>query len=443
MLSVIRTGVSLREYDTWFAPTEFGGAEDDAVVIQVPNAMFAKRLEREYRDRILGALRAAGSPLTSVRCSISEDSDGARKSSGSAAETPTNHRLQNRELASRSDRLRPDFSFESFVVGTTNRCAHGAALDVSGAGVEYSPYNPLLIYGNAGLGKTHLLHSIARRFLELNPKRRVFHARGVEFSRHVVTAALENDLDRFREECASLDLLLLDDIQFIPGLDRFSRSAAELFHALTALPQRGRQVVLTADTHPRDIHNLDPRIKSRLECGLTTDLGPPDWETRTAIVRRKATDLGVELPDGVPETLASRYQNSVPELEGPLKNLMSESRTRGIEISQPLLDRVLTKNPSQRTRRPSIHEVQLAVAKDFGVAPLGLRGPQRSQALVLARHVAMFLCRETTGRTLQDIGREFRRDHSTVTYAVHRIAQQRQRDLGLDRMLKRLLSKLA
>ena len=443
MLSVIRTSVSPREYETWFAPTQFVGAEDEVVVLRVPNAMFASHLEGEYRDRILRAFEATGSPMTSVRCSVSGNPSGAQDSTNA---TPQSHRDQNTgslKLTSRSDPLSPAYSFDSFVVGTSNRCAHAAALDVSAPGVEYSPYNPLLIYGDGGLGKTHLLHAIARRFVDKNPGRRILHMRGEVFSGHVVHAVREHDLYAFRDECARLDMLLVDNIQFIPGLDRFGRSAEEFFHALTALAERGRQIVLTSDSHPQDIQNLDPRIKSRLESGLTTDIGQPDWEMRAAIVRQQAATLGVDLPDGVPESIASRFKNNGRELEGPLKSLIAESRTDGVEISPPLVDRVLAAHPSSRARRSSIQEVQVAVARAFGMAPLRLTGPQRSKALVLARHVAMYLCRETTGRTLKEIGKEFRRDHSTVTYGIRKIAAQRERDLGLDKMLERLLRQLS
>ena len=170
--------------------------------------------------------------------------------------------------------------------------------------------------------------------------------------------------------------------------------AEEFFHALTALSERGRQVVLTCDCHPRDIRNLDARIKSRLESGLATDVGKPDWEMRTAIVRGKAAALGMELPDGVAETIASRYKNNVGELQGLLNSLVASSQANGVKISSVFLQRILSAHPSRRSPRPSIQDVQTAVAKAFGMAPLRLIGPQRGKALVLARHVAMYLCRE-------------------------------------------------
>ena len=464
VLSAIRASLSPHEFETWFAPARFMGAENDVVVIRVPNAMFANHLEGEYRDRILSAFAATGSPMASIRCSVSPSPPAAPGGTVFAAENagvspgltdglsavddvpPGAHGARNGELpgpALRSDSVSASFSFDSFVVGASNRFAHSAALDVSNPGVRNSPYNPLLIYGEAGLGKTHLLQAIARRFLEQNPGRTILLTRGDTFSSHVISAVRSNDLYGFRTECAQLDMLLVDNIQFIAGLDRFGRVAEEFFHALTALSDRGRPIVLTSDRDPRDIPNLDGQIKSRLESGLATDIGNPDWKMRAAIVRKKAATLGLELPDGVAETIASRHHNNVRKLEGTLNKLVAESNADRVQISPTLLDRVLSEHASRRNRQPSIQEVQVAVAKAFGFAPLRLVGKQRSSVLVLARHVAMYLCRQTTGRTLVEIGKEFRRDHSTVTYGVRRIAAARKRDLGLDRLLERLLDQLS
>lgn len=441
MLSVIRSSLPGHEYDTWFVPAQFAGAEDGVAVIRVPNAVFANHLEGTYQDRILRAFGATGYPMTSIRCSLS--ANGAPQADTDLPPPHTPPTTESPRTSTRSDSLSPAFTFDSFVVGASNRCAHAAAVAVSDRGIQHSPFNPLLIYGKAGLGKTHLLQAIARRFLEQNPGQRILHTRGEVFSAQVVSAVRSQDLYGFRDECAQLDMLLVDNIQFIAGLDRFGRSAEEFFHAVNALSESGRQVVLTSDCHPRDIRNLDSRIKSRLESGLTTDIGKPDWEARTAIVRKKATALGLDLPDGVAETIASRYKNNVRELQGFLNSLVARVRAEGTDISPVLVDRILSTHPEIRTRRPSIQDVQVAVSTAFGVPPLKLVGPQRSKPVVLARHVAMYLCRETTGRTLKEIGKEFRRDHSTVTYGIQRIAAARERDLGLNRILERLLDQVS
>ena len=448
MLSFIRRHLPAREYQTWFAPARLVGTEHDVVRIQVPTDTFAKHLEGEYRDRILRAFEAAGTAMTAVRCEVL----GRHALDPEPRERPPRERLwgarvavadESERLPTRSDPLGASFSFDTFIVGASNRCAYSAALAVSDPGTEYSAYNPLLIYGDVGLGKTHLLQSIARRLLDENPERRILYTKGEAFTRQVVNAVRTGDLYRFRDDCATLDVLLVDDIQFIAGLDRFGRSTEEFFHTLNSLSERGRQIVVTANAHPQDIQNLDSRIKSRLECGLTTDIGQPDWEMRVAIVSLKAAALGVDLPDGIAETIASRYQNNVRELEGSLKRLIATARAEGVAISADLLERILSGLPSQRTRKPSIQQVLIAVATAFGLPALRLTSPQRTQEVVLARHVAMYLCREVTNHTLKQIGKEFRRDHATVTHGVRRIAKQRERDRGLDRILERLLRELS
>lgn len=442
MLSFIRTNLPAREYQTWFAPAHFLDSEAGVVRLQVPNDTFANHLEGEYRDWILRAFEAAGTPKTTVRCEVlsaSSPSPGLPGPSQGAriavAVAP--------ELSIRSEPLKVSFSFDTFVMGASNHYAYSAARDVSDPGIEYSAYNPLLIYGGGARGKTHLLQSVARRLLDENPECRILYTNGRAFSSHVVNAIKAGDLYDFREACTTLDALLVDDIQFLPGLDRFGRSTEEFFHTLNALSERGRQIVLTANAHPQDIQNLDGRIKSRLECGLTTEIEQPGWELRVGIVRQKAAALGADIPSGIAETLASHYKNNVPKLEGALKLLVTTARYGGVGISADLLDQVLSSLPSRRTRRPSIHEVMIAVATTFGLPPLRLTGPRRQQELVLARHVAMYLCRELTDSTLKEIGREFRRDHSSVTHAIRKIARRRKSDLGLGRIIERLQRELS
>lgn len=424
-----------REYHNWFASTRLLSKEADFVRIQVPNATFAKQLEGPYRQYVLGALHAAGCPIASVHCEVRESPDLSRRPPGVAHPAP--------RAAMRSDPLSTNYSFDTFVVGSSNRCAYATALAVSDPAVEYSLYNPLLIYGDVGLGKTHLLQSIARRLLEQDPDMRILYTKGEAFTRQVVNAVRTGDLYSFRDRCITLDVFLVDDLHFIAGLDRFGRSTEEFFHTLNALSERGRQIVLTANAHPSDLQNLDSRIKSRLESGLAADIAPPEWETRVAIVARKADALAMDLPTAAAEKIASRYKNNIRELEGALARVFAVARAEGTtKVSVEFVDRVLSGLPSNRLPRPTIHQVMTATATAFGVPLLRLQGKQRSQDLVLARHVAMYVCREVTGRTLKEIGKEFRRDHSTVTYGLRRVEHQRRRDLGLDRLVERLIREL-
>ena len=431
-LALIRRRIPEREFRTWFEPTRLLGEADKVVRLEVPNSTFAERLEGQYHECIVEALRSVGGEGRVVRCEVCGNNGAA----------PRPESLRSERGPTRSDPLSKSYTFDTFVVGSSNRCAHAAALAVSDPGVAYSPYNPLLIYGDVGLGKTHLLQSIARRLLAGNPNTRILYTKGEAFTRQVVNAVRTNDLYGFRDECTTLDVLLVDDLQFIAGLDRFGRSTEEFFHTLNALSERGRQIVLTANAHPHDIHNLDSRIRNRLESGLATDIGHPEWEMRVAILARKAGALQISLPAGAAERIASRYKNNVRELEGALRRLIAISRAENTDISLELVDRMLTGPPTRTLRRPTMQQVMAATATAFGVPPLRLIGARRSQDVVLARHVAMYICREVSGRTLKEIGAAFRRDHSTVTYGVRRVEHQRARDPGLDRLLEKLLRQL-
>ena len=417
--AAIRQALPPHDYDTWIAPVE-GAAEGDVAVLRVPNATFGTHLEAEFRDVILRAFAEAGSPVTSVRCEVT-----AATAAPAAAPAP--------ETPSSGDELSSVRSFDSFIVAASNRTAHDAALAVSEPGLRDSPFNPLLIWGGPGRGKTHLLHAIGRRFLKHNPGRRLFHARGDTFTTRLVNAIRARKLFAFREECGGADMLLVDSFQFIAGLDRFGRSAEEFFHALTALSERGRPAVLTADRRPADFRMLDDRIRRRLEAGLATEIGRPERALRAAIASRHAEALGVELADGIADAIAERTA-SAPQTLG-LVNLAS-LRAAGDAITGTVLGSI-------KIRRPSVQDVQVAVAREFGVPPLLLVGRELSAEPVLARQVAMYLCRETTGLGAREIGSGFRRSHAAVLRGARRIAAARERDLGLDRVVERLLEQLS
>ncbi len=411
------------------APARFLGEDRGIFRIEVPNATFANRIEGEFQNRILEALRSVGFQGNAVRCEVADETESS----------PGN---PSRAFAAYSLPISDAYGFETFVVGAQNRCAHAAALAVSDVQADKrrrDALNPLLIYGAPGLGKTHLLQSIARRLLARTPDLNILFTKGEAFTRQVVQAVRSGSLYDFRDRCATLDVLLVDDLQFIAGLDRFSRSTEEFFHTLNALSERGRQIVLTANSHPQEVENLDDRIKSRLASGLAADIGHPDRETRVAIVTRKAALLDFPLSEGAAEQIADHYRNNVRQLEGALKRLIALSGAESIPVSRELVARAVASPLSGPPRRPSLDKILVTTATMFGVPLLHLRSRRRSHDLSLARHAAMYLCREVTHATLQEIGNEFRRDHSSVSYGVRRIQHQRSRDPGLEEMLQRVL----
>lgn len=425
-IRLLRDQIPPREFGTWFAPVRAGGVRDGVAFLRVPNATFADRLGGKYQPLILEALRTAGADALEVRCEVSSVEPAPRPST---------------EELLRSEPLSSNCTFENFVVGESNRTAYRAARAVSEPGVSGSPFNPLLIYGDAGLGKTHLLQSIGRRALEAHPRLRMFHTKGEAFTRHVVRVIRSDRLYRFRDQCDELELLLVDDIEFIAGLDRFSRSTKEFFHVLDSMAAKGRQIVVTAKAHPNEIENLDSRVRSRLEAGLTTCLQAPDPATSIELVRRSAERLGLALPAGAAERIGARYNRDGREIAGVLKQLVARQEDSG-RVTTETVDRVLCGLPFRRPEPPSIQRIIVATASAFGVPPLRLRDRHRTQDVVLARHAAIFLARQLTGASQVEIGKAFRRDHSTVRYALKRVKHQRKRDAGLDELIRRLVRQL-
>ncbi len=432
-LRVLKHQVPDTEYRRWFAPTRFLRRDGSSILVGVPHAAFAARLTDRHQATVRKALEKVGAGSARVRFVV-----GTGGGTSGEADDPAPFPRDSSARFAESDPISKESNFENFVVGVSNRSAHSAALAVSEPDSHQRIYNPLLIYGDVGVGKTHLLQAIAGRVLRHSPSRRVFLTKGESFTRHVVQAIRSADLYAFRDQLREVDLLLVDDIQFIAGMERFSRSTQEFFHSLNFLTERGRQIVLTANAHPQDLVRVDRRVRTRLEAGLTTDVGSPEWETRVAILLKRATTAGVELPLPVAEMVASRFRHNVRELVGALNRILNTADAHGLPITIELAAELLNHG-----RKPvTISEVLSLTASEFGVPLTHLPGPQRHRDLVQARHVAMYLCRETAGRTLTEIGRALRRDHATVRYGVARIEEERTRNPGLDRVLERLQRKL-
>lgn len=432
-LDRLRARIPEREFRTWIEPARWLGDEGGEARLQVPNPVFAAHLEGRYENAILEALHQAGSDAVAVLCLVRRN-----RKSEPPADGPEHPRA-----STRSEPLSPDFTFETFVTGARNRCAREAALAVSDPGAVNTPFTPLLVYGGIGVGKTHLLQSIAWRLRKGGSESRVLYTRGESFGRQVVRAVRTHQLYPFREACQRLEALVVDDLEFLAGLDRFSRSAEEFFHAVTGLAERGAPVVISATSHPQDIENLDPRIRSRLESGLVTDIGLPDRATRVRILELKAARRAVVLPDGAAEKVADRLREGPRDLESALSRIVTLARAeRASSISMDLVERVLEKAPPPAVRQTGLPEVIGAIATAFGVPPVRLVGRYRGHEVSLARHVGMYVAREVTGRTLSEIGRAFRRKHSTILYGINRVKRQRARDPGLDRLVERLIRRL-
>ena len=311
-----------------------------------------------------------------------------------------------------------DYTFERFIVGSSNKFAHAAALSVSQHPAAEN--NPLFIYGNSGLGKTHLMYAIANVIRKTHPEFRIIYVKGEDFTNELITAIQEGNVQAFRNKYRVVDLLLLDDVQFIAGKER---TQEEFFHTFNALYEAKKQIVLTSDRPPKEINTLEDRMKTRFEWGLLADIQPPDFETRIAIIRRKAELLDIAIPDDVAEYIANRLKNHIRQLEGPLKKLTAYQLLAGtppsILIAQNAVKDILNDNQPVPV---TIERIISEVARTFGVSGTDIRSNKRAAPISAARQVSIYIVREITQMSMSSIGEEFGgRDHSTIVYAIQQV----------------------
>ena len=311
----------------------------------------------------------------------------------------------------------PQFSFENFVVGPSNRFAHGAAIAVANA--PGSIYNPLFIYGPPGVGKTHLLYAIANGIRRQNPDAKIVYIKGDEFTNELIAAIQKNTQHEFKNKYRQADLMLVDDIQFIAGKEQTQN---EFFHTFNALYESGKQIVLTSDRKPSDMATLEERLRTRFEWGLLADIQPPDYETRMAILKNKAKSLKLVLDDEVCNYIAVNITNNVRQIEGTVKKIMAYHNLTGMELNLPNVARAIDemfKSEGSAVPTPSLIIGQ--VSKFYAIDETIIRGTKKNKNTAEARQVAMYLIRQLTNLSLPDIGQEFSRDHSTVLHSIRKI----------------------
>lgn len=318
-----------------------------------------------------------------------------------------------------------EFTFDTFIVGSSNKFAHAASLAV--ATTPGRAYNPLFIYGNSGLGKTHLLYAIRNEIMRSNPDRKIVYVKGEDFTNEMIGAIRMNNNMEFRQKYRNADVLLVDDIQFIGGKEA---TQEEFFHTFNTLYEAKSQIVLTSDRPPKEIKTLEDRLRSRFESGLIADIQPPDYETRIAIIRRKAELLQIELPDDVTEYIATKLKTNIRQLEGVVKKLKAKNQLYGdkitINIAQKTISEILNNDqPPPLTVEMIIDEV----ARNFGISSEDIRSSKRNANISNARQIAIYAVREITNMSMNLIGEEFGgRDHSTIVYALKQIEKNMEKD---------------
>jgi chromosomal replication initiator protein len=415
----LRTNLSEGNFSAWFGQARAVDAGPDTFVLAVPNSFTKEWIESRYTTALAGALsRAAGRPLrVDLRADEVQTPDGDEP-----ATTPHSVPVpQDRRIIERLE-FHPKYTFDSFVIGSSNRFAHAAALAVAEAPAQ--AYNPLFIYGAAGLGKTHLLHAIGHYVATCHPKLVIQYVSTEQFMNEFILALQRRTIPAFHSRYRAADLLLIDDIQFLEGKER---TQEEFFHTFNALHPKS-QIVITSDRPPKKISTLEERLRTRFEWGLITDIQPPDLETRLAILLRKAESESLDVPPEVMSYIATRVQTNIRELEGALIRIGAYASLTRSEITSELAQSVLQYLLPEAGEARVTADLVISVASEyFDVTPEEIRSANRSRPLVTARQTAMYLCRELTDLSLPQIGDRFGgRDHSTVIHATNKIRHNMQ-----------------
>ncbi|SOC07875.1 chromosomal replication initiator protein DnaA [Rhodobacter sp. JA431] len=439
----LRKTVGKTNHETWIAPLEIIALKDGIVSFEAPTKFMCDWVSRNYGEPILSALRKTGAPVERITIGL-----GAARPVA-PANTPAPAPAARKSARATEDSELPGapldarFTFDSFVVGKPNELAHAAARRVAEGGPV--TFNPLFLYGGVGLGKTHLMHAIAHELQTGRPDLRVLYLSAEQFMYRFVQALRDRQIMDFKELFRSVDVLMVDDVQFIAGKDS---TQEEFFHTFNALVDQGKQIVISADRAPGEIKDLEERIRSRLQCGLVVDLHPTDYELRLGILQSKADAYcarypGLKMADGVLEFLAHRITTNVRVLEGALTRLFAFGSLVGREITLDLAQECLADILRASDRRVTIEEIQRKVAEHYNVRLSDMIGPKRLRTIARPRQVAMYLAKHLTTRSLPEIGRRFGgRDHTTIMHGIRKIDelmatdQQLAEDIGL---LKRLM----
>ncbi|TCO73541.1 chromosomal replication initiator protein DnaA [Rhodovulum euryhalinum] len=432
--------IGKNNFVTWIAPLEFRALENGVARFGVPTNFVGEWVNRNFGDKILEQLGRNGVAVDRLEFAVSSVKSPANAASRPA---PVVQADQRSDTDLPGAPLDARFTFETFVTGKPNELAHAAARRVAEGGSV--TFNPLFLYGGVGLGKTHLMHAIAWELRERAPEKKVVYLSAEQFMYRFVQALRERDMMGFKSLFRSVDVLMVDDVQFIAGKDS---TQEEFFHTFNALVDQNKQIIISADRAPGEIKDLEDRIKSRLQCGLVVDLHPTDYELRLGILQQKVDMYrqqypGLVIADGVLEFLAHRITTNVRVLEGALTRLFAFASLVGKEITLDLAQDCLADILRASERKVTIEEIQRKVSEHYNMRLADMVGPKRHRTIARPRQIAMWLSKQLTQRSLPEIGRRFGgRDHTTVMHAVKRIEELRVADLQIAEdleMLRRML----
>ncbi len=429
----IEAEVGSQTFDLWFRPIKFLKLQNQQIILEVPNRFFKEWLDDHYPDLIKETLKRFIKTDIEVRFKVLEKEDDP-------AFRKIESKMESRKarLASRGIFLNPKFIFDTFVVGPSNQFARAAARAV--ADTPGKTYNPLFIYGGVGLGKTHLMNAIGNSVIDKKPQLNLLYVPAEQFTNEFIYSMRNDRMDEFKNKYRNLDMLLIDDIQFIAGK---SGTQEELFHTFNALYDMHKQIVFSSDRPPKDISPITERLRSRFGMGLIADIQPPDIETKMAILGKKAELEGIKLPEDVIFFLSSKIKSNIRDLEACMIRLGAYSSLSGREITVEMSKEVLKDMISDEERALSIPMIQKTVCEYYGLKVQDIKAKKRTKEIAFPRQVAMYLCKLLTDSSLSDIGKNFGgKDHSTVIHACKLIEERRKKEGDFNKVIEYLVRRI-
>ncbi|MBC8590881.1 chromosomal replication initiator protein DnaA [Wansuia hejianensis] len=429
VLNIIKVELTEVSYNTWLKTIVPMNMTDDTMILAAPNDFTKGILEGRYLNLIKNAIREVSKKDYIVQFVIPGEEYSQGKGQTIVQEKSDNNRAQ----------LNPKYSFDTFVIGNSNRFAHAASLAVAEAPAQ--AYNPLFIYGGVGLGKTHLMHAIGHYILGQNPNTKVVYVSSEKFTNELINSIREYRNEEFRNKYRNVDVLLVDDIQFIAGKEG---TQEEFFHTFNALHEANKQIIISSDRPPKEIPTLEDRLRSRFEWGLIADIQAPDYETRIAILRKKANIENIKVPDEIMHYIANKIQSNIRELEGALIRVVAYSsltnRDITVELAEEALKDIISDN---KPREITVDLIKEEISKSFGIKIEDFNSKKRTRAIAYPRQIAMYLVRELTDLSLPKIGDEFGgRDHTTVIHACDKINTDIKEDKDLKEKIDYIIDRL-
>ena len=416
---LIREEMSELSFKTWILPLDINSIHDNNIVLVAKDQFKKESIETRFKDLIINAFNIILQKNCNLEIVLKDDLQTEEEALPNVNLPNVNYTVNYSNTF-----LNKDYSFDTFVVGDNNRFAHAAALAVAEAPAK--AYNPLFLYGGVGLGKTHLMHSIGNEILRKNNHFKILYVTSEKFTNDFVNAIKENSMEKFKQKYRNIDVLLIDDIQFIAGKKQVQE---EFFNTFNSLRDEGKQIVLSSDRPPRDIPLLEDRLKSRLEWGILADVSMADYETRLAILRKKTDEKHAIIDDDILQNIAAKIDSNIRELEGVFNKLIVQASLTHQPVTMEMAEKAINDMIKQKDSVISIEYIQDCVCKYFNITDKDLKSAQRSNDITYPRQIGMYLCRILTNESFPKIGDSFgKRDHTTVMHAFKKIETEIKED---------------